>query len=223
MGLGKVDAMSDKNAAGNEGQPKDPPANPPAMGNEGGDPQAILKEAQAELERTRQALKDANHEAATNRKKLREMEDKGKQANEKELQDQAKFKELAEVRQRELQELKDRMKESSYSTALVSEASKAGIIDHDLLKIVDKSKLIYNEADGSVVGASELIADLKKSKPHLFKQASAPANPPAPNPNFSKGGEPTLDDVANMSVAEQVAYHKKDRERRAKLSPFSKR
>lgn len=215
--------MAADGTPGASGQPKDEPQPKGKMPNEGGDPQPKpdASEASSELERVRAALKDANAEAANNRRKLREFEDKQKQAEEGKLSEQQKFKELAEVRAKELEGIKTRMKSSAITSALMTEAIKAGIVDNDALKLVDQSKLIYSEDDNSVLGAAEIVADFKKSKPYLFKTGDSPKNPKPPAPSFSKDGEATIDDIAKLSPKEQVAHFKKIREERAKLSPFS--
>ena len=52
---------------------------------------------------------------------------------------------------------------------LKAEAVKLGIVDIDALKLADTSKLTLDD-NGEVVGATELIAALKVSKPYLFKE-----------------------------------------------------
>ena len=64
-------------------------------------------------------------------------------------------------------------------------AVKAGMVDLDGLKLADLSKVTL-EADGTVKGADELMAQLKKEKPYLFGTAngaggtSGTANAPKP-------------------------------------------
>ncbi len=50
---------------------------------------------------------------------------------------------------------------------LKAEAVKAGVVDLDVLKLVDLSKLKIND-QGEVEGGAELITALKESKPHFF-------------------------------------------------------
>lgn len=61
---------------------------------------------------------------------------------------------------------------------LKASALKAGMVDMDFLKLADISGLKLKE-DGEVEGADELMAALKKSKPHWFG-----------DPSTSHGGKP---------------------------------
>lgn len=71
---------------------------------------------------------------------------------------------------------------------LKAEAIKAGMIDLDGLKLADLSKVSLNDK-GEVVGAEEMLKDLKELKPYLFsnpQSSSNPNPPPAPKPNEPK-------------------------------------
>jgi hypothetical protein len=71
---------------------------------------------------------------------------------------------------------------------LKAEALKSGMVDLDGLKLADLSKVKINDA-GEVEGASELMEELKKSKPYLFgttQNSSTPGNPPNPKPPVAK-------------------------------------
>lgn len=78
-------------------------------------------------------------------------------------------------------------------------AIKAGMIDLDVLKLVDLSKVTLND-DGSVEGADALIEDMKKNKPHFFKEASdtsTPGKPPSSKtPEAKKATEMTDEEYA---------------------------
>ena len=71
---------------------------------------------------------------------------------------------------------------------LKAEALKAGMIDLDLLKLADKSKLSLNE-DGEVIGAGDLIKALTESKPYAFEAKTDTATKrtaPPPKPSTIK-------------------------------------
>ena len=59
-------------------------------------------------------------------------------------------------------------------------AKDAGAVDpSDVLALLDRSKLKLND-DGDVTNAAELMADLKKTKPHLFGSASTSSTAKTP-------------------------------------------
>lgn len=66
----------------------------------------------------------------------------------------------------------------------------------DILALLDRSKIKLTD-DGEISNAAELIADLKKTKGHLFGAISTsnPTNPPPPKPPGAKG-------VKDMTEAE---------------------
>lgn len=71
---------------------------------------------------------------------------------------------------------------------LKAAALKAGMVDLDGLKLADLSKVKLSEA-GEVEGATELMDEMKKSKPWLFTTAthtSTPGNPPPAKPAVGK-------------------------------------
>jgi hypothetical protein len=70
---------------------------------------------------------------------------------------------------------------------LKAAAVKAGMTDMDFLKLADLSKVKLGD-DGEVIGADELMASLKKSKPHWFGEPSSshPGKPPKPGDQAPK-------------------------------------
>lgn len=87
---------------------------------------------------------------------------------------------------------------------LKAEAVKAGVVDLDVLKLVDLSKLKIND-QGEVEGGAELIKQLKESKPHFFGASNS----------TEKGGTPPKGDngkpkkVSEMTAEERKAEAKK--------------
>jgi hypothetical protein len=70
--------------------------------------------------------------------------------------------------------------ESRLVTAnLRTEAVRAGMIDLDGLKLVDRSALLLDE-DDKIVGGRELMTDLRRNKPWLFNAASSSSAATAP-------------------------------------------
>jgi hypothetical protein len=71
---------------------------------------------------------------------------------------------------------------------LKAEAVKAGLVDLDALKMLDTSSVKLDE-QGNPVGAAELFAALKESKPYLFTAAPVHSSQPNPPPPAPKPGE----------------------------------
>jgi Phage minor structural protein GP20 len=82
---------------------------------------------------------------------------------------------------------------------LKAAAVKAGMIDLDGLKLADLSKVKLGD-DGEVVGADELMASLKKSKPYLFGTTSTSSTHDAPKPGDQKPKK-----ISEMTDAERRA------------------
>lgn len=73
---------------------------------------------------------------------------------------------------------------------LKAAAVEAGMVDLDVLKLVDLSKVKLNEA-GEVEGAKELMDGLKKSKPHFFGPPSTSSSHKAPPKDDQKAKKAT--------------------------------
>lgn len=136
-------------------------------------------ELQAELERTRKALADANKEAAARRKKLEAFEAqeaKRKQAEMTEL-------EKAEARLNELEKRAEQAeagrKQALVRAAVIAQATAQGFRDpEDALRYLDTSEVEITE-DGKVGDVSALLKELGKQKPYLLQpQGSVGATNP---------------------------------------------
>ena len=144
------------------------------------------EQLQAELERTRAALKTANKEAADRRKKLEEIESNEAKRKESELTEVQKAAKRAEVAESDLKTVKERYRTNAIRNEIKLYAQNAGFVDtNDAIALVDMSGVDFDEATDKVSGAKEAIDALAKAKPHLLK---APERPQAPNINSSGGG-----------------------------------
>jgi hypothetical protein len=93
-----------------------------------------------------------------------------KTAEEKKLEEQKKYQELAEKRAKERDEAMTRYSTAVLENRILSEATKAGVIDTEaVLKLVDRSSIKVND-DGSVVGIKEALTQLLTDKPYLKGQ-----------------------------------------------------
>ena len=144
------------------------------------------EQLQAELERTRAALKTANKEAAERRRKLDEVEANEAKRKESELTEVQKAAKRAEVAESDLKTVKERYRTNAIRNEIKLYAQNAGFVDtNDAIALVDMSGVDFDEATDKVSGAKEAIDALAKAKPHLLK---APERPQAPNINSTGGG-----------------------------------
>ena len=81
---------------------------------------------------------------------------------------------------REVRELKAEYRNRLISANLRTEAVRAGMIDLDGLKLLDTSK-IELASDDSIIEGQQLMRNLRKSKPWLFKSTSSSSLAAAPN------------------------------------------
>ena len=153
---------------------------PPAAGQVPGDPADL----QAELERTRKALADANKEAAQRRKKL--------EAYEKAEADRqvAQMSEL-EKAQAKLAELEKRAAEAEAGkrqalirAAVIARATVQGFREpEDVLRFLDAGAVEIAD-DGQVRDVDTLLQKLAKAKPYLLQPAGTVG---ATNPGRGQG------------------------------------
>lgn len=161
-------------------------------------------ELEAELAKTRDALKQANSESATRRKKLEEYEKAEQARRDAELSETEKLnKRLADAEQQKEQALKtanDRL----LKAAFVAEAALAGAeFPGDAFLLADRTSVTIDE-DGNVTGAKEAVEAIVKSGRLPLKDKRVKA----PNLDGGAGGGGSAADKtqANLTEAElQVA------------------
>ena len=148
------------------------------------------EQVQAELERTRAALKTANKEAAERRKRLEEIEANEAKRKESELTEVQRAAQRADNAEASLKQVKDRYRTNAIRNEIKLYAQNAGFVDtQDAIALVDMSSVDFDEANDKVTGAKEAIDALAKAKPHLLKAEK----PQAPNINsFGGGAKPPI-------------------------------
>lgn len=112
------------------------------------------------------------------KKKLKALEEAQTKAEEDKLKEKGEFQTLA-AREKERAE---KLEASLKLARLEMLAVKAGIVDPDLLKLADLSKVSFE--DGKITGAEEVIEELKAAKPYAFTTGHVeqkPTNLPKPN------------------------------------------
>ena len=160
--------------------------------------QAKLEAAQAEAAR----LKPLAEQAAV-------LKAKAEEAEQKRMEEQGQFKELAERRAGELNKTQQRLIRAEVRAAAIQE----GIIDRDLVQLlpIDDSMLVNGEPDLAKISAA--VSAWKAAKPQLFQTSSG--QPPAPPPRTSAGAPPppAAPDAGGLNVKDRTKFKPEDVER----------
>lgn len=118
-------------------------------------------------------------------KKADELEKQQQEAEAKRLQDEGKWKELAEKNAAEAEAANKRVEEIAVKSAIQAEAAKLGIVDVEAAAVlVDRANIKVND-DGSVSGAEEALKALVEAKPYL--KGNNQPNPVGSGSNPSAG------------------------------------
>ena len=152
-----------------------------------------------------EAKRTANAEAKEQRLALEKINAEKSKAEKKKLEDEGKFKELAEKAEAEATALKEKTNELFIDQALQVEAIKEGIIDIDGTRLADRSKITIDESH-DVTGAEEAIKDLMTRKPYLFDPDKKKDVFPRPG-----GGDfkPGLREKVNVTGDDKRSPHEK--------------
>jgi hypothetical protein len=170
-----------------------PPATPPATPPEG---TVDLKNLSAE--QLQQVLENPNLWNLPRVKELRDqaaeaktLKDAAAAAEQKRLEDNKEFEQLAESRKTDLETAQGQIKTMRIDQALTNKLVPEGVVDLDAaLKLVDRAKLTIDD-NGVVSGIDEALASLKTDKAYLFnKEGTPPTNPSLGTPSNPTGGTP---------------------------------
>lgn len=164
---------------------------------DGGQPTAA--ELAAELERVKAALKTANSESASRRKRLEELEAAEAERTAAQLSEVEKAKKLAADAEVKAQAAEERLRTAMVRNAVVVAASKLNFYDpEDAFRLADLGEAQVGE-DGKVTGVEDALKTLAKAKPHLVKAAGT-----AGSLNSTEGGRqtrPSADEVIRQKRA----------------------
>jgi colicin import membrane protein len=122
----------------------------------------------------------------------------------------AKDKELAKARDEFNAELTKR-DQRLVRTELRAEATAAGIIDPDLISLVDMDLVKFE--DGELKGAKTAIEALKNAKPHLFKKAEESNEDEADKSRRNRNLAPNGGDKTNKEVKDSHTLSSEDFEK----------
>ena len=164
---------------------------------DGGQPTAV--ELAAELERVKAALKTANSESASRRKRLEELEAAEADRTAAQLSEVEKAKKLAADAEAKAQAAEERLRTAMVRNAVVVAASKLNFHDpEDAFRLADLGDAQVGD-DGKVTGVEDALKALAKAKPHLVKTAGTTGSL-----NSTEGGRqtrPSADEVVRQKRA----------------------
>lgn len=157
--------------------------------------QPTPQELQEELERTRAALKSANKDAETKRRRLDEFEKAESERQAASLSETEKLKKQAEDAKRQAEEAVAKANERVIRAEVIAAASRLDFEDPEdayaLLKGKGKlADLLDPDADETRKAIKDLLEDLAKSKKHLLRGTKAPQLGPT-NPGAGAGSAET--------------------------------
>ncbi len=130
-------------------------------------------------------FKELNDDAKAGKKALEKLE----KLEEDKLKEEGKFKELADKEKARAEEALKQLQTEKVNNALLAEATKAGAVDLEAVKVLVDRNAIQVGEDGSITGVAEAVKGLLESKPYL-KNANAPTTP-----NIGSGTAPTNTDT----------------------------
>ena len=161
--------------------------------------QTAAAELAAELERVKAALKAANSESMTRRKRLEELEAAEAERAAAQLSEVEKAKRLAADAEAKAQAAEERLRTARLRNAVVVAASKLNFYDpEDAFRLADLGDAQVGD-DGKVTGVEDALKALAKTKPHLVKAAGT-----AGSLNSTEGGRqsrPSNDEVLRQKRA----------------------
>lgn len=206
-------ATQESNESEMDNKPQDK-AGEPVSGKE--EAKLSYEQLLAKLESQEKYANELKQEAISNRLKRKEIESQAKEVEMAKLEEQKKYKEMYEIKDKEIRQLKTAQRESAFKTKLEIEARKAGVQESaiDIVKtLITPDSVIYDEDNNSVVGVNEKLAELKSAHPYIF-QTEKPKNPQVTKPEFDgKTQAKSLEDLKGKSKEEIVAFFKKKREK----------
>jgi len=150
---------------------------PGAGGQDGKTPngengQPTAEQLATELASLRAALKAANAESMTRRKKLDELEAAEEERKAAQLSEVEKAKKAQADAEAKARATEERLRTAAIRNAVVLAASKANFYDpEDAFRLADLAEVQVAD-DGTVTGVDNALKTLTKAKPHLVKVAS---------------------------------------------------
>lgn len=168
--------MSDDNKEENKNPGVEtPPIETKKEGNVPVDVYENTKTDMLKYKEQRNGLQTTNQELQT---KLDKFEAEKKESADKKLLEDGEYKELAEKKQKEIDDLMLDKNSNLINSEIKFEALKLGAIDaNDVIKLIDTAEIKVNES-GVVEGVSEAMKTFSEAKPNLFGTVPTPGSTP---------------------------------------------
>jgi hypothetical protein len=174
--------------------PKDPPTPDPKPGDPAptpapkpGDPAPTPAPKPNEETFDRAYVERLRREKADAEKVAKDLKDAEAERERKDLEAKGEIQKLLDKERKDRKAEADRFNEQLSArdkrviqTELKAALAEAGIIDTDLVRLVDMDIVKMNDS-GEVEGVKAAVEALKIAKPNLFKAPSEPENDPKPN------------------------------------------
>jgi len=162
--------------------PATPPANEPKVFN----PAEVSDEDLGKVFEDKRLWEHPRFKQLNEKAKLADKYEADKKvADEKAMQEQGKWKELAEQKEKEANESRAKLEQSLINNKIIVEASKLGVVDNEaVMALLGRDNIKLNDK-GEVEGVVEALTTLLESKPYLKGTPSQPTlgggtNPGAP-------------------------------------------
>lgn len=151
-------------------------------------PTETVDSLKAQVARLESAVKDANRESASRRKRLDELEAAEAKRAQESLSETDRLKAQLADAQRSAALAQEESARTVVRSVVVAQAAAMNFADpNDAYGLIDLANISINE-DGKVVGVEDALKKLAEAKPYL-KRATAPRLPPTSPGAGASGGE----------------------------------
>lgn len=159
--------------------PATPPANEPKVFN----PAEVSDEDLGKVFEDKRLWEHPRFKQLNEKAKLAEKYEADKKvADEKAMQEQGKWKELAEQKEKEANESRTKLEQAIINNKIIIEAGKLGVVDNEaVMALLGRDNIKLNDK-GEVEGVVEALTTLLESKPYLKGTASQPTLGGGTNP-----------------------------------------
>lgn len=167
---------------------------------------APAKEAVHEDEKSNskgwEAAKQLKADLDAKTKELAELRGKAEAADKAEAEKKGEWQKLYGDEKTRRESLEKSLAISQKKSALSTAGLKLGLIDPDDIRLLDLDKLVVE--NGAVKGVDEALADLAKSKPHLFAKDRTSFATPRAIPGSGDGKTTFAVDLSRAPTPEQI-------------------
>lgn len=158
---------------------------------------ASVEEAMAEVERLRIVNKEVIDSRSDAKSKLKAIEEEADKVQQKELEDQGKYKDLLAVEVAKREGLETTIRNNTVDSALRAALEEAGVASSKTaMKLIARSDIVVNDGIVDSKSVVDAIATLKTEHEILFSKVTK-----APTPKKADEEEPSVGFEAEMTKA----------------------